>query len=210
MEAAMRKKILKGSEELFLRYGVRSVSMDDIARHLAISKKTVYQHFADKDELVLLVTHSYLEQIRVLTEHIRKEAKNPVDELARLFTCIRTTVESLNPSVMFDLEKYHPMAWKVWVDFKHTYLRRSIVRLLEEGMKEGYIRSEIDPEVMAAVRLEQVQLAFHTELFPDNRYTIWQLQEQIFDHFVHGLVTEKGRKLYVKYKSQVNHVNTVL
>jgi AcrR family transcriptional regulator len=210
MEAAMRKKILKGSEELFLRYGVRSVSMDDIARHLAISKKTVYQHFADKDELVLLVTHSYLEQIRVLTEHIRKEAKNPVDELARLFTCIRTTVESLNPSVMFDLEKYHPMAWKVWVDFKHTYLRRSIVRLLEEGMKEGYIRSEIDPEVMAAVRLEQVQLAFHTELFPDNRYTIWQLQEQIFDHFVHGLVTEKGRKLYVKYKSQVNHSNTVL
>jgi AcrR family transcriptional regulator len=209
-ELSIKDKILQGAEELFMRFGIRSVSMDDLARHLGMSKKTLYLHVPDKDELVLMVARSYMEKNRVLTENIRKGAKNPIDELARISSCIRSAMDSLNPSLLFDLQKFHQRAWNAWLEFKRGYLRDSIVRLLRQGMEQGYIREDIDPEVMASMRIELVQLAFNSDLFSGNRYTLSELQEQLYDHFVYGLVTEKGRKLYQKYKAQVNQSPTIL
>lgn len=209
-ENAVKEKILTGAEELFMRFGIRSLSMDDLARHLGMSKKTLYQHVPDKDELVLLVARSLIERNKALAESIRKEARNPVEELAKISTCIRSAMESLNPSVLFDLQKFHHRAWNAWLDFKRGYLRESIVRLLKQGIEQGYIREDIDPEVMASMRIELVQLAFNSELFSGNRYSLSDLQEQLYDHFVYGLVTDKGRKLYQKYKSQTNQSITIL
>lgn len=206
----MKDKILRGAEELFMRFGIRSVSMDDLARHLGMSKKTLYQHVPDKDELVLMVARAHMERSKALTESIRREARNPIEELARISTCIRSAMESLNPSLLFDLQKFHQRAWNAWLEFKRGYLRESIVRLLRKGMEEGYIREDIDPEVMASMRIEMVQLAFNSELFSGNRFSLSELQEQLYDHFVYGLVTDKGRKLYQKYKSQVNQSITIL
>lgn len=206
----MKDKILRGAEELFMRFGIRSVSMDDLARHLGMSKKTLYQHVPDKDELVLMVARAHMERNKALTESIRREARNPIEELARISTCIRSAMESLNPSLLFDLQKFHQRAWNAWLEFKRGYLRESIVRLLRKGMEEGYIREDIDPEVMASMRIEMVQLAFNSELFSGNRFSLSELQEQLYDHFVYGLVTDKGRKLYQKYKSQVNQSITIL
>ncbi|MCS6972960.1 MAG: TetR/AcrR family transcriptional regulator [Cyclobacteriaceae bacterium] len=209
-ENAVKEKILSGAEELFMRFGIRSLSMDDLARHLGMSKKTLYQHVPDKDELVLLVARSLIDRNKALAESIRKEARNPVEELAKISTCIRSAMESLNPSVLFDLQKFHQRAWNAWLDFKRGYLRESIVRLLKQGIEQGYIREDIDPEVMASMRIELVQLAFNSELFSGNRYSLSDLQEQLYDHFVYGLVTDKGRKLYQKYKSQTNQSITIL
>lgn len=206
----MKDKILRGAEELFMRFGIRSVSMDDLARHLGMSKKTLYQHVPDKDELVLMVARAHMERNKALTESIRREARNPIEELARISTCIRSAMESLNPSLLFDLQKFHQRAWNAWLEFKRGYLRESIVRLLRKGMEEGYIREDIDPEVMASMRIEMVQLAFNSELFSGDRFSLSELQEQLYDHFVYGLVTDKGRKLYQKYKSQVNQSITIL
>lgn len=174
-ELSIKDKILQGAEELFMRFGIRSVSMDDLARHLGMSKKTLYLHVPDKDELVLMVARSYMEKNRVLTENIRKGAKNPIDELARISSCIRSAMDSLNPSLLFDLQKFHQRAWNAWLEFKRGYLRDSIVRLLRQGMEQGYIREDIDPEVMASMRIELVQLAFNSDLFSGNRYTLSEL-----------------------------------
>lgn len=199
-ETDIRDKILKGSEELFMRYGVRSISMDDIARHLGVSKKTLYQHFADKDELVLTVSHCYLQRYITQFDSVRNEAKNPVEELAKISVCMKQNLEAMNPALLYDLQKFHPKAWSEWIAFKGKYLRDSIVRNLNQGIAEGYIRADINPEIMAAMRIELVQLAFNPDIFPSNRFQLTQVQEQIFDHFVFGLVTDKGKKLYQKLK----------
>lgn len=209
-ELSMKDKILRGAEELFMRFGIRSVSMDDLARHLGISKKTLYQHVPDKDELVLMVAQVHMDRNKALADAIRKEAKNPVEELARISSCIPNTMESLNPSVLFDLQKFHQRAWNAWLQFKKGYLRESIVRLLQQGIEQGYIREDVDPEVMASMRIELVQLAFNSELFSGSRHSLSELQEQLYDHFVYGLVTEKGRKLYQKYKLKVHQSITIL
>lgn len=199
-EKDIKEKILKGAEDLFMRYGVRSISMDDIARHLGVSKKTLYQHFADKDELVLMVSRGHLERNIAQFDGIRDESKNPIEELARISVCLKQSMEALNPTLLFDLQKFHPKAWGEWINFKGKYLRESIVRNLNQGIKDGYIRPEVNTEIMAAMRIELVQLAFNPDVFPINRFRLAEVQEQIFDHFVLGLVTEKGRKLYQKLK----------
>jgi hypothetical protein len=114
-------------------------------------------------------------------------------------------MQNMNPSLLFDLQKYHPKAWGVWVNHKNKFIHASVVRNLKQGMEEGYFRPELDPEVIGAVRLEMIQLAFDEDIFPRERFRLPDVQMQIFDHFVYGLVTDKGRKLYQKYKDVKNH-----
>jgi hypothetical protein len=75
------------------------------------------------------------------------------------------------------------------------------VRNIKQGVKEGYYREDVDPEVIAAIRIEQIPLAFDERIFPRNKFSLAEVQLQIFDHFVYGLCTDKGKKLYQKYKS---------
>ena len=185
-----------------MKYGVRSVSMDDIARHLSVSKKTLYQYFADKDEIVTQVARVHIERTRVEFDGLRSEAKNALDELMRLSVCLKRNAQNMNPSLLFDLKKYHGQAWGVWADHKNKYIRESVVRNLRQGMEEGLFRSNLNPEVLAAMRIEIIQLPFDGQTFPAERYNVAEVQGQIFDHFMYGLLTEKGRKLYEKYKQE--------
>jgi TetR/AcrR family transcriptional regulator, cholesterol catabolism regulator len=195
-----KEKLLKGAEELFLRYGLRSVSMDDIARHLGVSKKTIYQYFADKDEVVATVAKGQMENQRKQFDEIAKKSKNAVEELVNISFCIKETMRNINPSLLFDMQKYHPKSWNEWLKFKHKFIRENIVRSLQQGIEEGYFREDLDVDIIATLRLEQVQMAFDNTLFPRDKYSVPEIQLQIFDHFIHGLFTEKGKKLYQKYK----------
>lgn len=203
-EISIREKIQKGAEDLFMRYGVRSISMDDIARHLSVSKKTLYQHFADKEDIVTLTCQAHLDRSVKDFKVIRETSGNAIEELTKLSVCLKRNMQDMNPSLLFDLQKYHPKAWSVWLNHKNKFIRESVVRNLKQGIEEGFFRPEIDPEVIAAVRLELVQVAFNEEIFPRERYRLPEVQMQIFDHFVFGLLTDKGRKLYLKYK-EVNN-----
>lgn len=209
-ELENKDKILKGAEELFMKYGVRSISMDDIARRLGISKKTLYQHFADKDELVTLVSKSHLERNAKEFDAIQELAGDSIEELARISICMKKNLEGMNQTMLFDLQKFHPKAWSVWIDFKHKFIFESVVRNLKQGIKDGYIRAEVDPEVMAIIRIELIQLAFNPDVFQRERFNMVEVHGQMFDHFVLGLVTEKGRKLYLKCKELNNQPSTVL
>lgn len=199
-EADIKDKILKGAESLFMKYGVRSISMDDIARHLAVSKKTLYQHFEDKEDIVTSTCRSHIEGVAKEFLEIEVQAGNAIEELAKISLCLKQNTEEMNPTLLFDLQKYHPKAWEVWLDHKNNFIRESVVRNLKQGIEEGYFRGEINVDIIAAMRLELVQIAFDDRIFPPSRFRVADVQMQVFDHFVYGLVTEKGRKLYQKYK----------
>lgn len=204
-EINIKNKIIKGAEDLFTKYGVRSISMDDIARHLSVSKKTLYQHFADKEDIVTLACKTHLDRHTKEFDEIKDNAKNAIEELANLSVCLKKNMQDMNPSLLFDLKKYHPKAWSVWLEHKNKFIRDSVVRNIKQGIEEGYYRPEINGEVIASIRLELVQLAFDEDIFPREKFRLSEVQMEIFDHFVYGLVTEKGRKLYQKYKEKVNN-----
>lgn len=200
----IKDKIIKGSEELFMKYGVRSISMDDIARHLSVSKKTLYQHFTDKEEIITQVSQTHLDRTTNQMNDLREEAENAIDELAKISVCIKQNMEEMNPSLLFDLQKYHPKAWAVWMDHKSKHIYESVVRNLKQGIEDGHFRTEIKTEIIASTRLMLIEAVFDERIFPKNKFNLVEVHSEIFDHFVYGICTDKGRKLYQKYKENHN------
>lgn len=205
-EKDVKEKILSGARDLFLKYGVRSVSMDDIARQLAVSKKTIYQYFADKDEIVTQVAKLHLEDDRCQFDKVLAGAKNALDELMRISVHLRKNIQDINPTLLFDLQKFHSKAWAEWMEYRKTFIYAQVMRNLKQGIQEGLFRSELNPEVIAAMRIELVQLAFNTDIFPPQRFKLYEVQMQLFEHFIYGLLTEKGRKQFDKYKQEPNNL----
>ena len=197
-----RDKILKGAEGLFTKYGVRSISMDDIARHLSVSKKTLYQHFTDKEDIVTLVFESVLSESRKEFEAIHETAENAIDELAKLSVCLKKNVDEINPSLLFDLQKYYPKAWAVWLEFKRMCIYDSIKKNLDQGIAEGFYRPEINTEILSIVRMALIETAFDDKTFSHDKFKMTEVQMQIFEHFVYGILTEKGKKQYLRCKEK--------
>ncbi len=195
----MKQKIIDGAERLFFQYGVRSVSMDDVARELSVSKKTLYQYFENKDQLVLEVTKQRMLQEVHQYETIPSHAANAIEELSMISKCLKATVRHLNPSMLYDLQKYHNEAWNVFLDFKQGFIRGTISDNILRGKTEGYYRPEINEHILSILRVEIIQLTFDERIFPQEEFDFTEVQMQIFDVFVHGLLTEKGKQLYNQY-----------
>jgi AcrR family transcriptional regulator len=201
-EKEIKERILTGALELFMKYGIRSITMDDIARHLSISKKTIYQYYADKDEVVTMMSMMHLERNRVRCDSFKNAAKDAIDEMVRISICVRQDFQKINPSMLYDLQKYHATAWKKWIEHKYNYVKNSIVTNLKQGILEGFYRQEIEPEILAVARLELIQLTFNDQVFNPDKYDILEVHSQMFEQFIYGVLSERGRKVYEKYRKQ--------
>lgn len=195
----IKEKILAQSTDLFLRYGIRSVTMDTIAKELGISKKTIYQYFKDKNEIVETITRLYLENEKALFCKIKQSSNDSIEELVNVTRCLRETMANMNPSLLYDLKKYHYKAWNMFLEYKENVFKESIKSSIQKGIEEGNFRPEINPDIIAIMRFEQVQMAFDSDIFPVNRFDFREVQMQLFMHFVFGIVTEKGKEKYIKY-----------
>lgn len=205
-ESDIKDRILRGAEELFMKYGVRSVSMDDIARHLSVSKKTLYHYFADKDEIVTMVLVFYMERDVKQYQGFHDTSKNAIEELVKISACMKRDLQKINPSLLFDLQKYHAKAWSVWLGHKHVHIKDNIIRNLKQGIDEGFFRPDLNVEVLATMRLETIQFTFDDRIFPADKFSLSEVNMQIFEHFVYGILTDKGRKVYEKYKNEPNNI----
>lgn len=180
--------------------------MDDIARHLAVSKKTIYQFFEDKEEIVCLVAARHFNKEKQLCqERIFNQAENPVDELLQVSRHFKNNAMNVNPSVIFDLQKYHPKAWAIFKEFKQGFILEHLRRNLRRGIEEGLYRADINVEVLARLRLEQVQLAFDAQVFSPAQFNFFDVQFEFLDHFIRGIATQKGLQLLNEYKTKENH-----
>ncbi|NTS39317.1 TetR/AcrR family transcriptional regulator [Flavisolibacter sp. BT320] len=197
-----KDRILVKSHEQFNRFGIRSVSMDDIATALGMSKKTLYQHFADKEELVCACFSQVMETNRHQCLEYQKKAENPIHELFLAFDMTQEMFAKMNPVVLYEMEKYHPTAYNRFREFKHGFLYKVISDNLERGIREELYRPDIDVDVITRLRIESVMLPFDATVFPNNRTHLIHIEQQLFELFLYGLATTKGQKLIQKYKNQ--------
>ncbi len=195
------ERILSGTEELFLKSGIKSVTMDDIARHLGMSKKTVYQFFKDKNELVMALVRRKLRDDEEQMSEIISKSNNVIEEMINMMKCSEEIFSRINPIIIQDLQKYHPEAWKEFQNFKSGVVVHTLQELLTKGIKQGYIRPDIDVKVIAMMRVYQVELGFNTKIFPAAGFNTWKVQQQFHEHFNYGICTLKGYKLLNQYKN---------
>ncbi|TFV94267.1 TetR/AcrR family transcriptional regulator [Algoriphagus kandeliae] len=193
----MREKILEAAIEQFSKYGVRSVTMDDIARHLGISKKTLYQEFADKKELVKIAFDQILRRDQNMIEALMNDSDDQVIEtLVHLSRMMRERLQSINPVTIMEVQKYFPDAWQIFVRHKEEVILSQMMDILERGKNLGYFRQEIEVPILARIRVDQITSAMDSTNFQDANYDIVKIQLEMMDHFLHGIFTEKGREAY--------------
>jgi hypothetical protein len=195
-----KDRILLGAEELFFKFGIKSITMDDIAKHLAISKKTIYQFFSDKNELVETLMTLKLNEDECQFQEIHTESANMIDEFFSMMKHISEMFSKTNPNIFYDLQKYHPKAWSLFKKFKQDCMASMIETSIERGKKEGLVRNDINSKALAIMRIEQVEMGMNPSVFPPDKFKIVDIQLAMLDHFLYGICTLKGHKLINKYK----------
>ncbi len=195
-------RIKAKAHTLFMQYGLRSVSMDDIAKDLGVSKKTIYQYFADKDALVDEVIVGIFENDRVCCERDRANAENAVHEIFLAIDFMVEIFKTMNPSLLFDLQKFHPLSFNRFVAHKDNFLYNIILDNLKRGVKEELYRDDVKLEILARFRVEALMLPFNPTFQGKIKISLVEVEEEISLHFLFGLVTPKGYKLALKYQQQ--------
>ncbi|TXC85160.1 TetR/AcrR family transcriptional regulator [Luteibaculum oceani] len=190
--------ILDGAHELFLKRGFKSVTMDDIASHLKVSKKTIYKWFSDKETLITKVVQRHLEQVQSMVCEICSDQKNAVAEMLSIGTCISKTKQSVSQNIFYELEKYYPDAFKLIEDHREHFVKKLIVKNLNRGMEEGIYRDDLDADLIASLYIASTNhLLEHGLLLgslTDNPL------KQLFNYHLRGCCTQKGIEILKQNK----------
>ena len=194
------ERIKHKAHEFFMQFGLKSVSMDDIATKLGISKKTIYQFYADKDALVDDVIQSLIQHNQQCCDIDQQKADNAVHEIFLAMDLIMEIFRSMNPSLLFDMQKYYPMAFQKFSNHKNNYLYSIIKKNLIRGVAEELYRPDLKIDIIARFRVESMLLPFNPEFHTKVKQNLADVEEEITLHFLFGMVSPKGYKLAVKYQ----------
>lgn len=195
-------KILGASAELFRQYGFKTITMDDIARRAGISKKTLYQHFANKQEVVNESVIWYKCRIQENCESLIGQSANAVEAMVRITVMFDQVYKQMNPMAMLEMQRYYPDAYAMF----RSKLQEQDVEVVKtnilQGIAEGLYRDDVNADLMARYRLETSLLMLQPNLLVNERYDLLFVTHEIMEHFLYGIMTQKGIKLYLKYKEQ--------
>ena len=195
-----KDRILTRAATLFLRNGIKSVSMDDIATDLGMSKKTLYKTFTNKDEIVLAVMTDHLCKGQSECARFAGISADAVREMLDISAWADEQFGNVHPSIFYDLRKYHPNAWMLFSTHKSTFILEQITRNLRRGIAEGLFRSDLDVEVLARLNLAQIELTFNPDLYPPTQFAPNRVNKVFDEHFLLGVATLKGHRLFNKYQ----------
>jgi TetR/AcrR family transcriptional regulator, cholesterol catabolism regulator len=198
----IKDRIKQKADELFRRYGIKSVTMDEIAGQLGVSKKTIYHSFSDKNELVDEVIVDMLKYNKECCQNYRIHSHNAIHEVFLAMDMLQVIFDNMNPSILFDIERNYPATYKKFKEFKYKFLFEVVKENLERGIHEELYRPEINIDVVAKVRLETMMLPFDEQLFPKNKFSMVTLHQQIIEYFLFGIASLKGYKLILKYQKE--------
>ena len=187
---------------MFTRYGIRSITMDEIATQLGISKKTIYQFFTDKDDLVSAVIGREVHKNELECAHYRDEGRDAIHEVFLAVEHLEEMLKYTNPLMLYDLEKYHPRAFQQIKDYKYQFLYEALLENLRRGIEEGAYRDNIPKDIVAKNRIESAFLVFNPDLFPHSRYRMSEVNFELALLFLQSIGTDKGKQLIEKYTKE--------
>ncbi len=183
--------------------------MDEIATQLGISKKTIYQSFADKEELVAAVFGEYMVANKEKCLSDKAGSKDAIHEIFLDLDMMDEMLKAMNPYILYDLEKYHPAVFKKFIEYKHHFLYQLITENLKRGIREEVYREDINVEILARLRLGTIMMSMNMDVFPKGQHSVLEIEEEIVMHFIQGIASSKGRKLIEKYKTQRNKTKSL-
>lgn len=199
-----QERILNKARELFMRNGIRGVSMDDIATQSGVSKKTIYQYYADKDELVDAVMQMEEKRVHQDSKECFEQSGDAIEEILLTLSRIYTRFSQMNPMIISDMERFHPKAHNRFQKMKYDHLHKVISTNLKRGIREGLYREELNVDVITKYRLESIMIPFNMSVYPVASYSLAAVTKELMEHYLFGLATLKGHQLILKYQKRIS------
>lgn len=195
----LKEQILNTSAELFLNLGFKSVTMDDIAQKLGISKKTIYAHFSTKTKLVEATTYFLMETIQTGIDEIRSRNQNPILELFEIKRFTMSFLKNEKTSPQYQLEKYFPKIYKDIKINQYELMGNCIGQNLERGISAGLYRFEIPVDFISKIYFLVGTGVKNTEIFPPEKHSMNDLMERFLEYHLRAIVTPKGLEVLKEF-----------
>jgi TetR/AcrR family transcriptional regulator, cholesterol catabolism regulator len=186
------KDILLKVRELYMRYGIKSITMDDVASHLSISKKTLYKYVTDKDDLVGKIFDMELEQGANEMECVRGASLNAIEKLLMVSKIINHKLKHLNPATEYDLKKYYPHHYQKLVSARRQRMYKNVVANIEKGKEEGLYREDLDADVIGKLQVSRVENMVDNDFFGVDEFTSPRFFQEVFIYHIRGIANQKG------------------
>jgi AcrR family transcriptional regulator len=187
-------KIYSKAEEMFMRYGVKSVTMDDLSRAIGISKKTLYQSVENKEDLInKVITFILMKEAKVMGV-IRTKAKDAIEEVVMISRHVNKMLQAINPAAMYDLQKYYTQQFDLMRSLNDQMVYTIIKENMDKGIKEGFYRNNFNTEIIAKLYVGQADLIIDTQIFPTTKYDLMNVHREFVMHHLYSITTEKGKE----------------
>ncbi|HWY34547.1 MAG TPA: TetR/AcrR family transcriptional regulator, partial [Nitrosopumilaceae archaeon] len=160
----IKTKILFAARDLFFKFGTKRITMDEIAKHLGVSKKTIYQYFEDKNLIVDSLCEASMCENEVSFKELTERSKDPIHEMIEVAAHMTTVFSKINPVFFYDLQKFHLEAWKRFNEFKKGMVSTMLEKNLKEGIRLGYYRKDLNITLMAKYRILQTDIALTPDM----------------------------------------------
>jgi TetR/AcrR family transcriptional regulator, cholesterol catabolism regulator len=205
MLTEQQEKWILRTEDLFFRFGIKALSMDDIARELGISKKTLYLFVENKDDLVNKVIDNHLQSQCIKDKKLHQQSTDAIDEMFNVIKQITEEFQSIKPNMIFELQKYHHATWEKIQNFQRDYIFEIIQKNLIWGREDGLYREDFQLETAAKFYIISSTAIFDESWFPKSQYKLEILFKEVILNFLHSIVSDKGRQL-LKTKNNLNKI----
>ncbi len=198
------ENILRKAGDMFLKYGIRSVSMDDICRELGISKKTLYQYVTNKKELLKFILDFSIEDKLVKIFELEKEKSNAIDSLLETSKLINKNFKVHNQGAIFDLEKYYPELYKDFLQKRKEIVVRWIKNNILAGIKEGLYREDLDSDLVALLYIQKLEDITKSKSMTIKKISFTKFFEVMFENHIRGISNSAGIEYFEKKKANLD------
>lgn len=191
----IKDRIIEGATELFTTYGIKSVTMDSLAAGLGISKRTIYEIFSDKDELLMEVLTGMAHKQKELIKRVLEDSENSIVAIFRLLEMNRDNFQSMSPAFQSDLKKYHHEVLMKKADKSEMPDYKNHQEVIDNGMREGLFRKDINPNLVNRCLFNIGKSIIDNELYPYELFSRRDVVRNVFINYLRGISTPKGLEL---------------
>lgn len=189
-----KEQILKQAEALFMKFGFKSITMDDVARELGVSKKTLYQYFSDKNDLVDQCVTAHLTEMEDCCKSAHNKNQNAVEKMVEITQMLSESIRQVNPSAMFDLKKYFKPSWDKLDTHRRSFVHEYTVANIKQGKKEGIYHQDIDANHISLIYIHLINLLTDPDNFPNN-LDYSQMHIELVSYHMRSVCNQKGLEI---------------
>lgn len=196
MEEEEKKAFLQTVLNLYSKYGIKSVTMDDVSRELGISKKTLYHFVSDKHELVEKVIDYQCDLRKDWMKSLHLDKLPALEEVVQVSKMINKTISEFSPSFQYDLSKYYMAIHKKMIGLNRESMAKSMLQNIRKGKAEGYYRADLNENIIVNMHISNVENLAEIDFYNNQELSPEEVQRELFSYHMHAILNEKGLKEY--------------